>query len=911
MKNNNDVRCPSTTQTRSRSSSRYFLLLAILAPILCAAGGLEIDEKKNASTATSCPQMHQGGDVDGREKGACEVLECDGDYDKHDPDFDKKLDSDDMESQEEVEETTKAYPGLNEFWVAGVNLAKEEDDGDRGDAAQASPPFELFEDFDIRHLIQGDEDWDTILWYRNRLERPSLSFYVDKVARKRWLPEQGFAQPHVYQLHYAHELLDNHHPANDYDQFKVATQVVQDILPADACYAAKPTHMSLQHGTWLVDGCLQQDEDTATTPFSIRGKSLTADEPFDADECASHLAHSLGQPPHEIESWALKNVKPGIVVEERWGAHDDMRDPPHEFSLYTIWGQVWVAQWNFVSVTGPGDTGRGCNAFLYRNGTAVPGHDYTNVGTTLPDWLPWSQLVEIAEALGAHKDMFRTDIFVGAPVAHSNNGVKLQVAVSECEIFPTSFFPYPELSNEGARLWIAGYEQGNYRLVPNTEVPAEFLATSELSASWQQKEQQEGNGDYDKHDPDFDKKLDSDDMESQEEVEETTKTNPGLNEFWVAGVNLAKEEDDGDRGDVAQASPPFELFEDFDIRHLIQGDEDWDTILGYRNRLERPSLSFYVDKVARKRWLPEQGFAQPHVYQLHYAHELLDNHHPANDYDQFKVATQVVQDILPADACYAAKPTHMSLQYGTWLVDGCLQQDEDTAITPFSVRGKSLTADEPFDADECASHLAHSLGQPPHEIESWALKNVKPGIVVEERWGAHDDMRHPPHEFNIFTIWGRVWVAQWNTVSVPGPGDAGRWCNAFLYRNGTAVPGHDFADVATTLPDSLPWSQLVAIAEALGDQKDMFRTDIFVGAPVAHSNNGVKLQVAVSECEIFPTTIFPDPELSNEGARLWIAGYEQGNYRLVPNTEVPAEFLATSELSASWRQKEQEQPAAS
>ena len=38
---------------------------------------------------------------------------------------------------------------------------------------------------------------------------------------------------------------------------------------------------------------------------------------------------------------------------------------------------------------------------------------------------------------------------------------------------------------------------------------------------------------------------------------------------------------------------------------------------------------------------------------------------------------------------------------------------------------------------------------------------------------------------------------------------------------------------------------------------------------------------------------FPDENICEEGARLWIAGYKMGNHRIIPNTEVPAAFLET------------------
>jgi hypothetical protein len=45
--------------------------------------------------------------------------------------------------------------------------------------------------------------------------------------------------------------------------------------------------------------------------------------------------------------------------------------------------------------------------------------------------------------------------------------------------------------------------------------------------------------------------------------------------------------------------------------------------------------------------------------------------------------------------------------------------------------------------------------------------------------------------------------------------------------------------------------------------------------------------------------VFDDPEVREEGARLWIAGYKMGNYKTTPNSEIPSEFLETGKLSES------------
>lgn len=366
------------------------------------------------------------------------------------------------------------------------------------------PMFQLYSDFDISAYVRGDEDWHGLLAYRrDHLKNPSLCFYVDKVARKRWLPSQGIHQPKVHVLNYDDELLDmglklmglaTEEYNLDDDEFlqRAQAESIYDRMPRPqnvsegtdvASYAGKPTHMSMTKGTWLIDHYYNQ-EDGEEVRYSRNGRAIMSDHEeheLHPRDVAYDLAGSLREPAAEEESWALHNVRPGVVIEERWVSHEDPSAPPHEFCLFTIWGRLWLGQWNYVE-----ENHRYWAGFIYRNGTFAhktyrpePGQDMT-----MPDWIPWDRLVAIAERLGANKDMFRTDMFVGRP-ADADPDSPLQIAVSESEIFPTTTFNGPDLPNEGARLWIAGYVMGMYELINNTEVPEDFMRNGKLPADLQ------------------------------------------------------------------------------------------------------------------------------------------------------------------------------------------------------------------------------------------------------------------------------------------------------------------------------------------------------------------------------------------------------------------------------------------
>jgi hypothetical protein len=369
----------------------------------------------------------------------------------------------------------KTYWTLSHFEVGGVNLAlykQEKEAEEQTKVSLEAEPFDLYEDFNIADQITGDEGWNDLIGYKQLLQRPSLSFYDDKVARKRWLPTMGYSQPRVFSLKYTHELTES---GNSEDE----RMAIMDLLPTNSSYVAKPTHMSQSEGVWLV----KHNTEDGITHFSrplVKGKFVTGENSLDRE----HLARGVSEFLHRIKagnpfeySWLLANVKPGIVIEELFTdvTHEDL--PPLEFCIFIIWGKAWIAQ---IMQQGRVDMG-----FVHPDGTNV----FATQPGSFPDWLDYSELVKIAEDLGANKDLIRVDIFVGVPAGKLRAGASteermaaVQIAVSECALGPTTFLEH-ELGEEGARLWIAGYKIGNYRVVPNTEVPPSFLETGSFALS--------------------------------------------------------------------------------------------------------------------------------------------------------------------------------------------------------------------------------------------------------------------------------------------------------------------------------------------------------------------------------------------------------------------------------------------
>jgi hypothetical protein len=352
-------------------------------------------------------------------------------------------------------------------------------------------------------------------------------------------------------------------------------------------------------------------------------------------------------------------------------------------------------------------------------------------------------------------------------------------------------------------------------------------------------------------------------------------------EFMVAGVNLGLYRNDATNNNSHQTSAhspyhslqdPFLLFDDFDISDWIRGDEGWVEMISYRKKMKRPSLSWNYDKVALKRWLSEHGYPQPKQYFLMYKDELVT----ASGTKEEEAA--VILQNLPKAHGYCAKPSHMSMTMGNWLVD----LNPNLGEVKFTTVGSRLSFDKPFDPAECADSLAEALQRQAVDMESWALQMVRPGIVVEELFSNHEDRDLPPHEFKIFVIWGRVYMAQWVFVHQ----DSLEYVMGNFYRNGTQAPG---CVQVGPIPEWVPWKELLRLAEDLAGNKDMLRVDIFVGVP-RYSSNDTSVRVAFSEFSFHPTTMFCTPFIADEMARLWVAGYKIGNFKAVPNTQVPEYF---------------------
>jgi hypothetical protein len=369
---------------------------------------------------------------------------------------------------------------LEEFHVKGVNLARYGFEIKENPSNLLKEPFELYEDFDLsEHMsLTGDESWADLVEIRRSKEHSSLAFYHDQIAQKRFLQAIGVPVPKSLQLYYRNELTQSHGRLEE-------EAAILEILPDGLHYVAKPSHKS---GTFLV----KYDEEPEKHMMGTRPGSI--DQEYEPAAVAQGLTQSLHATVNDKDPLVRHQVQPGLILEERYTAFDASDQPPIEFNLYVIWGEVWMAQW------GSSKSPSAHDALVYRNGTvaqellqgATARKRYHTHYKKIPDWVKWGNIVAEAEQMGAHKDMLQVTVLVGAP-AYSNMTEQLphmtrqerlatvEYVVANTRVLPTTTMLPPQALDEMTRLLMAGYQMKIFTVVPNTEVPTAFLINRVLT----------------------------------------------------------------------------------------------------------------------------------------------------------------------------------------------------------------------------------------------------------------------------------------------------------------------------------------------------------------------------------------------------------------------------------------------
>jgi hypothetical protein len=405
----------------------------------------------------------------------------------------------------EYSRTTTVWT-IHDFIVNGVNLAQyglERKEGDththkqRRGTVMLDKEFELYRDFDMSSfLLQGtdktmeqpkeqdqnnEEDnkmrsTEQLLSYRRRLEHPSLAFYMDRIAQRNYLQSIGIPLPRSHVAMY-HDDLDRGRSSKSIGKQQSDADreaELQKLLPANSAFVIKSSHKK-------GESILVSYHDRSGSRKMIRtqkddsSSSSREEEEYNANTVAHQIAEALKPTKtHFLDPWPTAYIQPGFLIEDRLTGFESVDNPPMKLSVVVIWGQVWMANWR--NAEGPGHAG-----MVFPNGTVV----MDDLGTVkIPRWAKWELIMQRAEEIAAQKDILQVDFLVGVTaetahaLAHSTRQEKLakvQIVVSDVKLMPDAKFPHDGLLNEMGRLWVAGYEMGIYKSVPNDEVPTSYV----------------------------------------------------------------------------------------------------------------------------------------------------------------------------------------------------------------------------------------------------------------------------------------------------------------------------------------------------------------------------------------------------------------------------------------------------
>ena len=227
--------------------------------------------------------------------------------------------------------------------------------------------------------------------------------------------------------------------------------------------------------------------------------------------------------------------------------------------------------------------------------------------------------------------------------------------------------------------------------------------------------------------------------------------------------------------EVKNTTEPVFQEEEFSIAEYWHDGMTWMEFLDIRNKLRRPGLIKYVDKIEQQKIAKEMGI------------EVVKTYIASREKVPF---VDIISD-LPS---YVVKPTHLSRGEGLIIVKD----------------GINLLTGKPLTPKEAQKSIFKSLNRKPRDVESWALHQVPPGFMVQE----YVPMRM---EGKIQTIWGKAVIGEWRGGEMKR-----RIARPFgrYDRNGKKVYGKHEA------PDW--WPRAIAAAEQIAQGTDALRVDFLV-----------------------------------------------------------------------------------
>jgi hypothetical protein len=172
--------------------------------------------------------------------------------------------------------------------------------------------------------------------------------------------------------------------------------------------------------------------------------------------------------------------------------------------------------------------------------------------------------------------------------------------------------------------------------------------------------------------------------------------------------------------------------------------------------------------------------------------------------------------------------------------------------------------------------------------ESIALQNVKPGIMVDERFTSlHGDDDRGCMELKVHAIWGRAWMVYWRGGVDGVQRFFNRNCNQLLWEGKSTLFQSGWIGNESLLLVST-WER-TKICFALTCLSVSLRRSTTPQEEVLTSSPPCDMLFLKQKS----TPIRGTERVFDEGGRLWLAGYRIGNYKTIPDSEVPSAFMSS------------------
>lgn len=261
-------------------------------------------------------------------------------------------------------------------------------------------PEKLHPGFDICPYWYDGMSWSAFKRARKLIKHPSITKFLDKVDLSKILKEGGFKQVKSYLI------------SRNIEDIKKIREIIEKKKLIN--YVIKPAHLSHSQGLIIVKD----------------GINIVTGEAISLDEIEKRVREYFTMVPREVESWNLKNAKPGFLFQ-------DLIPGREEIKIQTVWSEAVIGEWRggeeaseTTLVWGRYDkSGKKLRRLV---ASYFTGAESITLGEE--DLAIWKQAIKMAEDFSKKTDALRVDFFVDRRVSPP------EIMINEVAYWPESLW---------------------------------------------------------------------------------------------------------------------------------------------------------------------------------------------------------------------------------------------------------------------------------------------------------------------------------------------------------------------------------------------------------------------------------------------------------------------------------------